>query len=49
MIYPGTAQVRILEPIPTSGKTRKDVKALLEATRTQMEAVYEEIRAADPT
>lgn len=49
MIYPGTAQVRILDPIPTSGKTRKDVKALLEATRAQMEAVYEEIRAVDPS
>jgi 1-acyl-sn-glycerol-3-phosphate acyltransferase len=45
MIYPGHADVRILEPIPTSGMARKDVKALMGATREQMVAVYASMRA----
>ena len=47
LIYPGTARVRILEPIPTAGKTRQEVAALLAETREQMVAVYEELRATD--
>jgi len=45
MIYPGRADVRILEPIPTTGMARKDVKALMGATREQMVAVYASMRA----
>lgn len=45
MIYPGHADIRILGSIPTSGMARKDVKALMESTRDQMVAVYEEMRA----
>jgi 1-acyl-sn-glycerol-3-phosphate acyltransferase len=36
-IRPGTAEVRILEPIPTAGLGEEDVGALLERTRTRMQ------------
>lgn len=40
---PGTIPVRVLEPISTKGKTKDDVDALLEETRSKMLKALKEI------
>lgn len=42
---PGTIPVRVLEPISTKGKTKDDVDALLEETRSKMLKALKEITA----
>ncbi|WPH03177.1 Hypothetical protein R9X50_00605300 [Acrodontium crateriforme] len=38
----GTIKIRVLDPIPTAGKTKEDVDALLDETRNKMLVVMEE-------
>ena len=40
---PGIIPVKVLKPIPTMGKTKEDVDALLEETRTKMLTALKEI------
>lgn len=42
-IRPGTAEVRILEPIPTVGRTERDLASLMEETRQRMAAALKEM------
>jgi len=44
----GTVEVRVLDPIPTTGLTDKDLPALIESTRTAMSAALKEM-AVIPT
>jgi 1-acyl-sn-glycerol-3-phosphate acyltransferase len=44
-IRPGSVQVRVLEPVETSGLTEQDVPRLLEEVRSRMEAAFAELRS----
>src|SRR5690606_22612534 len=48
-IIPGTVQVRVLEPIETTGLTDEDVPGLLEEVHAQMNAVFAELRSTADT
>lgn len=43
IFQPGIIPIKILEPIPTKGKTKEDVDALLEETRSKMLKTLKEI------
>lgn len=44
-IRPGTAEVEVLEPIPTAGLTEDDIPALIEVTHDRMQAAQDELSA----
>ena len=47
LIYPGRAQVSILEPVETDGLTRADVSELSNRIRASMIAEYDRLRTQD--
>ena len=47
LIYPGKAQVSILEPVETDGLTRADVSELSNRIRASMIAEYDRLRTQD--